>query len=118
MDSLVTPSRLSTDQVLAAQRATYVAFIGSGFGFASWASRIPQLRDSLQASPSTLGLVLLAVAVGSLIALPLAGAVVTRLGSARTITAMAICLGMGLTVVALGYPAGVLPVVLGLFLIG
>ena len=105
-------------EVLSARNATYLAFIGSGFGFASWAARIPQLRDALQASPSTLGLVLLAVAVGSLIALPLAGIVVTHLGTARTVALMAVCVAAGLTVVALGYQAGILPVVVGLFLIG
>ena len=118
MDASLTAPRISTDQVLAAQRATYVAFIGSGFGFASWASRIPQVRDALEASPSTLGLVLLSVALGSLIALPLAGVVVTRLGTARTITATAICVAAGLVVVATGYTVGVVPVVVGLFLIG
>jgi MFS family permease len=118
MNPALTSPAVSPAQVLAAQRATYVAFIGSGFGFASWASRIPQVRDSLHASPSTLGLVLLAVALGSLIALPLAGVVVTRLGTARTITIMAVCLAVGLTVVALGYTTGILPVVVGLFLIG
>ena len=56
-----------------AQRAVYIAFIGSGFGFASWASRIPQLRDALQATPSELGVILLAVAAGAVIAMPLAG---------------------------------------------
>ena len=104
--------------VLAARNATFIAFVGSGFGFASWAARIPQLRDALQASPSTLGLVLLAVAVGSLIALPLAGIVVTHLGTARTVASMALCVAAGLAVVALGYQAGTLPVVVGLFLIG
>ena len=34
-------------QVRAAARATYIAFVGSGFAFASWASRIPQVRDRL-----------------------------------------------------------------------
>ena len=58
-----TTDGLPAAQVLAAQRATYVAFIGSGFGFASWASRIPQVRDALEASPSTLGLVLLGVSL-------------------------------------------------------
>src|SRR3954454_10445292 len=126
MDAIPTPPSAaptsllgpSSGQVLAAQRATYVAFIGSGFGFASWASRIPQVRDSLHASPSTLGLVLLSVALGSLIALPLAGVVVTRLGAARTISCMAVCLAVGLVVVGLGYTTGILPVVVGLFLVG
>jgi MFS family permease len=118
MNPSLTRPDVPTAQVLAAQRATYLAFIGSGFGFASWASRIPQVRDSLHASPSTLGLVLLAVALGSLIALPLAGVVVTRLGTALTITIMAISVAVGLTVVGLGYTTGILPVVVGLFLIG
>ena len=107
-----------TSAVLRAQRATYVSFISSGFGFASWASRIPSVRDSLHASPSTLGLVLLCVALGSLVALPLAGIVVTRFGTARAVAAMALCLAVGLVVVGVGYPYGVWPVVVGLFLFG
>ncbi|MDT4919650.1 MAG: hypothetical protein QOI15_552, partial [Pseudonocardiales bacterium] len=67
-------------QLRAAVRATYVAFIGAGFAFASWASRIPQVRDRLHLSPSELGLVLLSIAGGSLIALPLSGPVIHRLG--------------------------------------
>ena len=63
-----------------AARAVFVAFFGSGFAFASWASRIPQVRDALGLEPGALGLVLLALAVGSVVALPVAGIVVTRLG--------------------------------------
>ena len=33
--------------IRAATSATYIAFTGSGFAFASWAARIPQLRDHL-----------------------------------------------------------------------
>jgi hypothetical protein len=42
----------------------YAVFILSGFTFASWASRIPQVRDALELTPRSLGLVLLAIAVG------------------------------------------------------
>jgi len=107
-----------TAAAVRAQRAVYVAFIGAGFGFASWASRIPQIRDALQASPSQLGLILLAVAVGSLIAMPLAGIVVTKIGAARATAIMVGVLAVGLVTVAIGYQIGVLPVVVGLFLIG
>src|SRR3954449_3233469 len=93
-----------------ATRATYLAFMASGFAFASWAARIPQVRDRLELSPAQLGLVLLAIATGSLVALPLAGTVVGRLGSGRTVAAMALLLGVGLTVVAVGYLVGVVPV--------
>lgn len=105
-------------QVRAAVRATYVAFIASGFAFAGWAARIPQVRDGLHLQPSELGLVLLAGAAGSVIALPLSGPVLTRLGSRLTVALMAFVLAAGLVTVGLGYLAGVLPVAAGLFLVG
>ncbi|MEV4282960.1 MFS transporter [Actinoplanes xinjiangensis] len=106
------------ETVRAATTATYVAFIGSGFAFASWAARIPQVRDQLSLDPAALGLILLAIAAGSLLALPLSGPVVTRIGSSRTVMAMAVLLGVGLITAALGSLAGVVPVVIGLFLLG
>jgi MFS family permease len=112
------PTAAPPAQVQVASRATYGAFIGAGFVFASWASRIPQVRDRLHLSPSELGLVLLALAAGSVIALPLSGPVVTRLGSRLTVTAMALLLSVGLAGAALGYLVGVLPVVIGLFVLG
>lgn len=107
-----------TSDVSAASRATYAAFIAAGFVFASWAARIPQIRDGLHLDPAELGLVLLAVAGGSVIALPLSGPVVSRLGSRRTVATMAVLLAVGLTVAAIGFRSGVLPVVIGLFLLG
>jgi MFS family permease len=98
--------------------ATYIAFSGSGFAFASWASRIPQVRDHLHLSPVRLGLVLLAIAAGSLVARPLAGPVTHRYGAGRTVAAMAALMGLSLVIVALGYFGGLAPVVAGLFLLG
>jgi fucose permease len=104
-----------TDRALSAEVfATYAAFISTGLAFASWASRIPQVRDRLELSPAELGLVLLAIAAGSLVALPLAGAIVGRYGSKRTVIVMAVVSGASLAIVAVGYQFGVLPVVVGL----
>jgi len=36
----------------AATRATYIAFAVNGFSFASWASRIPAVKDRLDLSPN------------------------------------------------------------------
>ena len=105
-------------EVRAGVRATYAAFMGSGFAFASWASRIPQVRDQLHLSPARLGLVLLAIAAGSLVSLPLAGPLVHRLGSRRTVAGMAVVLAVGLAMAAVGYLVGLVPVVIGLFLLG
>jgi hypothetical protein len=74
--------------VRSASYAVYTAFIASGFIFASWAARIPQVRDGLRVTPGVLGLVLLCIAAGSTIATPLSGLVITRLGDARTVMAV------------------------------
>jgi MFS family permease len=92
-----------------------VAFAGAGFGFASWASRIPQVKAHLGLDPSQLGALLLSLAAGSVISLPLAGPLVARFGSRATVRAAAALGGAGLVVVAVGYRIGVAPVVGGLF---
>ena len=96
-------TRPSVSRVGRSVTATYAAFIGSGFALASWASRIPQVRDELHLSPSSLGLVLLAMAAGSILSLTLSGRLVLRPGSRRTVTFTSVLLATGLAVVALGY---------------
>ena len=110
------PSSVRPDPAVSAGvRATYAAFISTGFVFASWASRIPQVRDELRLDPAQLGLVLLAIAAGSLVSLPLSGAAVGRYGSQRTVTFMALVNAASLGVIAFGSLAGVVPLVIGLF---
>jgi predicted MFS family arabinose efflux permease len=113
-----TPRTPSADRVRAATRATYAAFVGAGFAFASWAARIPQVRNRLELDSAALGLVLLAIAAGSVIALPLSGPVIARFGSRRTVTLMAWLLAGSLVVIAVGHLGGVAPLVVGLFLMG
>ena len=105
-------------EVRAATRAVYLAFILAGVAAASWASRIPQIRDALGLSPSRLGLVLLSLAAGSIVSLLLAGQIVAHFGSRRTVAVMGVLLGVALTAAAFGYRWGVLPVVLALFAFG
>lgn len=112
--AVIKPSR-----VLAARNATYVAFLGSGFAIASWAARIPQVRDLLGLTSQSLGLVLLSIAAGSVISMPLSGLIVGRFGSRRTVTTTAVILAVALTVVGIGSDFfGVPAVVVGLFLLG
>lgn len=98
--------------------ATYVSFIAVGITFATWASRIPQVRDRLSLDPSQLGLVLLAIAAGSLIALPLSGPLVTRFGSRTVLRAMVVLNVAGLATAGIGFQFGVVPLVVGLFFFG
>ena len=105
-------------EVRAGVRATYAAFIATGFVFASWASRIPDVKEKLGLSPGRLGLLLLCLAFGSLIALPLAGAIVTRFGSRRTVATLAVMDGLAVALVAVGYQIGIPVVALGLVCFG
>ncbi|HEY3980544.1 MAG TPA: MFS transporter [Streptosporangiaceae bacterium] len=109
---------MSDGQVLRARNSVYVAFIGAGFAFASWASRIPQVRAQLHVSPGVLGLILLCAAIGSAVAIPLAGLVIVRFGEAVTVTITSLIAAAGLAVVAVGYRHGIVPVAAGLFLFG
>ena len=113
-----TATALSPQRISAATRASYIVFFACGFDFATWASRIPQARHHLHLSPSQLGLVLLSLAAGSLVALPLAGTIVHRIGSRRTVAFMSILGSVGLSIVGIGYLIGVIPVVIGLFVYG
>ena len=61
---------------------------------------------------------LLAIAAGSMIALPLSGPIVARFGSRRTVAAMAVLPASAWSSSAVGYQVGVAPVVVGLFLFG
>jgi MFS family permease len=118
MQMAASPGPTAPARVRGGVRATYVAFVGSGFAFASWAARIPQVRDRLSLSPAQLGLLLLCIAGGSVLALPLSGPVVHRYGPGRTVASMAVLLGAALAAVAIGYRLGVVPVAAGLFVLG
>jgi MFS family permease len=58
-----------------------VFFFIAGICFASWASRIPDIQRHLHLNEAGLGTVLFALPVGSMLSLPVAGFLVTKLGS-------------------------------------
>lgn len=102
-----------------ASTAVFVVFFLNGFNFASWASRLPAIRDGLGLHEAQMGLLLLVGSIGSLLALPLSGLVVERLGARRTIAAFALLNGLGLTIASVGVQRGaVWLVTLALLLFG
>ncbi len=64
-----------------ARFSTRLAFFSSGFCMACWAPIVPVVKARLGIDEAALGLLLLCIGVGSIIAMPTAGMVVTRLGS-------------------------------------
>jgi len=55
-----------------------------GFSFATWASRIPDIKTVLHLNEASLGTLLFALPLGQLVAMPFSGKLVTRYGSRST----------------------------------
>lgn len=102
---------LDAKRLNAASLAVFVTFLLNGFNFASWAARLPAVRDGLDLRPEQIGLLLLVGSIGSLVALPLSGMVVQRLGARRTILIFATVNAAGLLLAATGVAVGVVWVV-------
>lgn len=64
-----------------AKIATHLAFFATGFGIASWAPLIPFVKARAGFNDAELGLILLCLGIGSLIAMPLTGWLSARYGS-------------------------------------
>lgn len=66
-----------------ARIATNTLFFLNGLSFASWASRIPDVKEFLKLGDAALGSVLFAMPIGSLSALPIAGIIISKFGSRK-----------------------------------
>lgn len=104
--------------LLKATRAVSFVFVLCGLGIASLLSRIPQFRDELDLTPGPLGRLLLMIAIGSLISLPLSGAVVHKFGVTRTIVVTAIVCQVGVAIAAVGVLVNAYVVGAGFLLLG
>lgn len=66
--------------------AVSLFYFGQGIAFASWASRIPDIKHSLNLSDGELGSILLALPLGQLFTMPVSGRLVTKYGSKKILT--------------------------------
>lgn len=117
----VTPAHtVDPDALRRARTAVFVAFAASGFGFASWASRLPDIKVRLDLTPGQLGTLLLTTAAGSILGLPASGAIIARLGTRRTVEFAATLFAFGLALAAIGvsFLGSVWPTGFGMFLMG
>ncbi|GAA1392972.1 MFS transporter [Luteococcus peritonei] len=91
--------------VRGARNATLLVFAVNGMNFASWASRIPEVKQALDLSAGELGTVLLAVSAGSLLGLPLSGRIAQRFGVARAMLGGIVVACSGVLLAAAGIDA-------------
>ena len=116
---MVDTLQLSPARLEAAKRGVALVFAANGMAFASWASRTPAIKAGLSLDASQLGLLLICVSIGSLVALPLSGSLVQRLGPSRTVLAGAVSEATGFVIAAVGlWQVMVWPTAVGLVLAG
>jgi len=108
--------RMTPSSPRAQQHATRAAFFIPGFATAAWAPMVPYAKAKAGLSDASLGAVLLCLGLGSLLAMPLAGALSGRLGCRRLMVITTALILLALPLLALA-PS---PLVLGgaLFLFG
>ncbi len=94
-----------------ARRAVAVVFVVNGLSLASWLSRLPEIRDRLGLTPGQVGLLLLCVSLGAIVALPLSSPVIHRLGPARTVLGGGLLATVALLALATGLGLSSVPVV-------
>ncbi|MCW3462225.1 MFS transporter [Chitinophaga nivalis] len=95
--------------------AVSALFFLTGLCFASWASRIPDIQQAMGLNDAGLGGVLLALPVGSLISLPIAGILVSRFGSKQVFIIAAVAYALILPALGLAREPWVLMLFLVLF---
>ena len=80
------------------QMSTRIAFFIAGFGLAAWAPLVPYAKARAGLDEATLGLLLLCLGAGSILAMPVAGILATRYGCRRVLVGgtLLICLALPL----------------------
>ncbi|MFV8321799.1 MFS transporter [Flavobacterium sp. LS2R12] len=96
--------------------AVSMFYFGMGLCFATWASRIPDIKTALDLSEGDLGSILFALPLGQLVIMPFSGKLVTRFGSHR-ILIFALSLYV-FSMTNLGLAAAAWQLSLGLFVFG
>lgn len=80
--------------------AVSLFYFGQGVCFASWASRIPDLKASMNLSDAELGSILLALPLGQLLTMPISGRLTAIFGSRRMLTIGGPLYAMALSILA------------------
>ena len=96
--------------------AVALFYFGQGVSFASWASRIPDIKHYLQLSDGALGSILLCLPLGQLCTMPVSATLVTKYGSKKLLTIAAPLYVVALTI--LGLAAAPWQLAAALFLFG
>lgn len=104
------------DSPRAARIAITLFFFISGFGFSSWASRIPDIQHRLQLNEAQLGSILFALPLGLILTLPVTGILLQRFSSRNIM--MTGTLAFNLMLALIGFVSNTWQLVIVLFCFG
>ncbi len=89
-------------RLVQARWAIIIIFLVNGAGMATWLTRVPAIKDILNASKLEMSFVLLGPAIGALISFPVAGYLLGRFGSRPVTILMSILTCVALALLSLG----------------
>ncbi|MDN5925479.1 MAG: MFS transporter [Hyphomicrobiales bacterium] len=97
------------------QRATRAVFLVAGLAMATWAPLVPFAKARLEIEEGTLGLLLLCLGLGSIVAMPITGVLATRFGCRAVALASGVILALTLPFLAIAATPLALATVLVIF---
>ncbi len=111
---------LTRSQYVRWRTAVFAIFLASGLSVATWASRVPAIKDALEISKTEIGVLLLLGGIASIVGLSVSSIVLARLGARRGMLLMMLVFAAGIALIGVGSDllTSVPLVVLGLMLWG
>ncbi|WP_203136736.1 MFS transporter [Microbacterium sp. JZ31] len=95
-------TELSASRALRWKIAIFAIFLTSGLSIATWASRVPAIKDALGIDNTQVGALLMAAGVASILGLSLSTPVLARFGARRGMLVMMLTFAAGVALVGVG----------------
>lgn len=95
-------SPLSRSRLVQWRTAIFTIFFVCGLGFASWASRLPSVKQTLGIDDFGVGVLLFVSGGASIVGLSLANIIVVRWGARRGMVGTILCFSTGIAVIGIG----------------
>lgn len=93
---------LTHSQFVRWRTAIFVIFAACGLGFATWASRVPAIKEGLDITKSEVGLLLVSSGIASIIGLSVSSVLMLRFGARRAMLGLLLVAAVGITTIGVG----------------
>ncbi|WP_344779588.1 MFS transporter [Microbacterium kribbense] len=93
---------LAHPQLVRWRTAIFAIFLASGLSIATWAARVPAIRDTLGITRTGVGLMLLIGGIASIVGLSTSSVILARWGARRSMLTMMVTFAVGITVIGIG----------------